>query len=383
MTKTPELTDADPRATGWLVATCDEGSVGLAEQEIRRAAPGGQIVAHLAPGVMLVDAGRPFPAFAADWAATPPIFVRHICPVQLAVPLWGADSDVLDLVDALGGAANPQGLLSIVDPARSFSVQSRLMVDLPYKPFDVNQALAAAIETATGAPLDVRTPAQVLSVVCVDLPAAAIDAVPRAVQHAASTAQHALLGLSDSADNLSGWAGGMRRFAREEGQVSRSEFKLLEALEIFDITLPAHGVALDLGASPGGWTRVLRQRDQYVTAVDPGELDPRVAADQGVRHKRMTAEGYLHNEPDQFDMIVNDMRMDGRDSARLMVAFARLLYPHGFALMTLKLPEARRTLVLDQTFKILRDAYTIAGARQLFHNRSEITIYLRPGLEKA
>jgi hypothetical protein len=26
----------------------------------------------------------------------------------------------------------------------------------------------------------------------------------------------------------------------------------------------------------------------------------------------------------------------------------------------------------------LRQAYTIAGARQLFHNRSEITLYLRP-----
>lgn len=52
-----------------------------------------------------------------------------------------------------------------------------------------------------------------------------------------------------------------------------AEFKLLEALEVFGIVLPSHGVALDLAAAPGGWTRVLRRAGEYVTAIDPGELD--------------------------------------------------------------------------------------------------------------
>src|SRR5690606_13535670 len=125
------------------------------------------------------------------------------------------------------------------------------------------------------------------------------------------------LGASLARENLSDWARGMRRFAREEGQISRAEFKLLEALGEFDLTLPARGSALDLGAAAGGWTRVLRQLEQYVTAVDPGDLDPRLASDRGVRHKRMTAELYLADDPDMFDVIVNDMRMDARDSARL------------------------------------------------------------------
>ena len=43
-----------------------------------------------------------------------------------------------------------------------------------------------------------------------------------------------------------------------------------------------------------------------------------------------------------------------------------------------QLPEMRRETILDHTFAILRNAYTIAGARQLFHNRSEITLYLLP-----
>ena len=45
--------------------------------------------------------------------------------------------------------------------------------------------------------------------------------------------------------------------------------------------------------------------------------------------------------------------------------------------MTLKLPEQGRRPILDQTFSILREAYDIAAHRQLFHNRSEITLYLR------
>jgi 23S rRNA (cytidine2498-2'-O)-methyltransferase len=96
----------------------------------------------------------------------------------------------------------------------------------------------------------------------------------------------------------------------------------------------------------------------------------------------MTAEAYLASDPDPFDIIVNDMRMDGRDSARLMVGFARLLYPHGWALMTLKLPEQKREPILEHAFAILREAYTIAGARQLFHNRSEITLWLLPKHER-
>jgi 23S rRNA (cytidine2498-2'-O)-methyltransferase len=46
--------------------------------------------------------------------------------------------------------------------------------------------------------------------------------------------------------------------------------------------------------------------------------------------------------------------------------------------MTFKLPGEGRLAALDHAFNILRPAYQVAGARQLFHNRSEITVYLRP-----
>ncbi|MFW5942052.1 MAG: 50S rRNA methyltransferase, partial [Chloroflexota bacterium] len=72
-------------------------------------------------------------------------------------------------------------------------------------------------------------------------------------------------------------------------------------------------------------------------------------------------------------------RLDARDSARLMVAYAPHLYRDGQALMTLKLPEENQVPIIEHAFNILRQAYTIAGARQLFHNRSEVTVWLQHG----
>ncbi len=62
----------------------------------------------------------------------------------------------------------------------------------------------------------------------------------------------------------------------DAGEISRAEFKLLEALEVFGVSLPSRGRALDLGAAPGGWTRLLLEASLSVVAVDPANLDPRL-----------------------------------------------------------------------------------------------------------
>ncbi|MBI1293956.1 50S rRNA methyltransferase [bacterium] len=368
-----------------LILTADPDFLELALDDAYKAATEVTQVAQLAPGIMLLDCDLGFWGVAESWRQEPPIFARHIHPVDMTVPLRGAADDVSIIVDAAEAE-----IASMLDPDLPFSVQTRILGDLPYKPFDVNRALSQRLQELSGAPLDVRKPMQIVSVVCGEMDDAvensgrrttplrtADDGSADDTQSAIRNSQLAFLGLSLADYNLSDWAGGERRFAREKDQVSRAEFKLLEALEVFHIDLPQRGVALDLGAAPGGWTRVLRQRDQYVTAVDPAELDPRLATDKAIRHKRVTAEAYLADEPDEFDLIVNDMRMDARDSARLMVDYARQLYPHGVAIMTFKLPEHGRRQVLEHAFKILRGTYVLAGARQLFHNRSEITVYLK------
>jgi 23S rRNA (cytidine2498-2'-O)-methyltransferase len=317
----------------------------------------------LAPGILLIHWPGSFLELARRWQVQPPIFVRHIAPVHVALP----DPTLPAIQEATESA-----LIAYLDPDLTFSVQTRVVDwggDAPgagagarLRPFEVNEALAAAVRQVWGATLDVRRPQQVLSVLIVD----------------SAGERNAYLGLSLAAHNLSDWAGGERRFQRDAGQISRAEFKLLEALEQFRVELPAGGRALDLGAAPGGWTRVLRERGLSVTAVDPAQLHPALAADAGVRHLRMSAESYLAAGPGRFDLLLNDMRLDGRDSARLMVAFARYLRPAGQAIMTLKLPTDGLESVMRGSLDILRRAYRVSGARQLFHNRQEVTLWLLP-----
>ncbi len=341
-----------------LILTANPHFIDLAWAELAQVQPSAQS-AVLAEGVWAVTAVNFF-TLAEQWRQQPPIFARHICPVHLALPITGLAADVPLLAEVVG-----TDLAAWFDDDLPFSVQTRILGDLLYKPFDVNTAVAHNLQQHTGAPLDVRQPLQVLSLVI--------------------TEEIAYAGISLAAQNLSDWAGGMHRFARQPGQISRAEFKLLEALSVFHIQLPAGGVALDLGAAPGGWTRILRQQGQFVTAVDPAALHPSLYQDKNVRHLRQTAEAYLQQQPDRFDLLVNDMRLDARYSAELMAAFAPFLHRHGCALMTLKLPEgdkmeegrpSGRQMIVNQALAVLRPVYTLVGARQLFHNRSEITLYL-------
>lgn len=73
--------------------------------------------------------------------------------------------------------------------------------------------------------------------------------------------------------------------AASDHYVSRAAHKLVAALDAFGVQVDGR-ICLDLGASTGGFTQVLRERGaQTVIAVDVGhgQLDPLIAGDAGVR----------------------------------------------------------------------------------------------------
>lgn len=333
------------------LVTCAPDSTALALEELESSGLCRADPQSCAPGVLLVGLRTSFDELAARWRDRPPVFIRHLAPCRLHVPVRDDPADI----DGLCRAA--LSLSERLDPSAPFSVQCRLLTPHVYRPFQVITAIAEALTARTGAPVDVRTPQQVLSLAIGDT--------------------EAYMGLSRADDNLSNWAGGARRFAREPGQVSRAEFKLLEALEVFRIDMPAQGRALDLGAAPGGWTRVLLQKGLRVVAVDPAQLAPAIASDPRVEHRACTAEQMARYQPGVFEVLVNDMRQDARDSARIMNASAAFLAETGVAVMTLKLPRKGTRKVLKAALQILRESYQVTGVRQLFHNRSEATVCLR------
>lgn len=291
-----------------------------------------------------------------------PIFVRHLAPVQATVDLQNNEQDLGNI--ALTIAELPG--FTLLERGVHFAVQSRFIQtdkskgERPYSTGMLNLALAEAFAEETGAVEDIKKPQIVVSLLC--------------------TMHTAYVGISTAEDNLSSWPGGMRHFAQTTEQISRAEFKLLEALESFGVELPREGLVLDLGAAPGGWTRLLLEAGLSVIAVDPANLDPRLAEESDLQHYRGYAEDFIEEAVKRrivFDVIVNDMRMDARDAARLLVQANVCLHREGFIVTTFKLPHATRAMnpltTLKEAIRILKTSYTIVQARQLFHNRQEVT----------
>ncbi|WP_406245730.1 TlyA family RNA methyltransferase [Microbacterium sp. M] len=105
--------------------------------------------------------------------------------------------------------------------------------------------------------------------------------------------------------------------AGSDHYVSRAAHKLIAALDGFEV--PVEGrIALDMGASTGGFTQVLRERGaERVLAVDVGhdQLAPAIAADPGVTAvegynvRHMTSENLAAatGEPRAPELIVGDL----------------------------------------------------------------------------
>ena len=341
-----------------VLISCDPEFEAQALQELRELGPAMPAPDWVGDGVARCEPGLEFEAFAALVAQHAPIFIRHIAPVQREVELRG-DADDLELF-----ANAALSLAPLLNPNETFAVQTRFLHEeaRPYRKFTLNEMLSTRLQAETGATMECKTPSQVVSVAC--------------------THTRGYVGISRTAQNRSAWPGGEHRFKREEGQISRAEFKLLEALDVFGLTLPVGGKALDMGAAPGGWTRVLRQQGLRVVAVDPADMDAGFRRDPNVTHVAKTIEAFLPTLKTRFDVLVNDMRMDADASVEMMLKVSRSLVPDGLAIMTLKLTKAveTRRSVLDevrQALERLRREYEVVGARQLYHNRSEVTAALR------
>lgn len=347
-----------------VLLTCDAESDRLLLEELKRIglaqSPGDWLDTGDAVqgSILRVESEWDFDQFSA--AIQGFVFARHVAPIDFELDLKGDESDI-DTLCALAPEISAR-----LDATLSFSVQTRILGEgkLPYRKVVLNEMLSTALEAVSGAIMDCREPQQVVSVLC--------------------SPDKAYVGVSLTEKNRSAWPGGKHRFKREDEQVSRAEFKLLEAFSVFDIELPTSGHALDIGASPGGWSRVLAAVGLQVDAVDPGDLDPRLRGNRLIRHHRCRIQEYSSG-PKPFDMIVNDMKMDARESVEIMLGFAGRMAPGGLAVMTLKMPkightaaEARKALnMVRLDLDRLATRFEIVGARQLYHNRSEVTVVMR------
>lgn len=184
------------------------------------------------------------------------------------------------------------------------------------------------------------------------------------------------MGCSAPRDNLSDWPGGAVRFRKDEGLISRAAFKLLEAEKAFDIPLHQYTNALDLGAAPGGWTSVLLERGLKVTAVDTAEMDPSLERHPNLRHMRKNTAD-ISFPPGSFDLLVCDMSWDPHRTCRMVTELAPALTAGGSGIITLKLMHRKPFQSIQDLMEDYSEVFDIRKVKQLFHNREEVTMWVK------
>jgi 23S rRNA (cytidine2498-2'-O)-methyltransferase len=182
------------------------------------------------------------------------------------------------------------------------------------------------------------------------------------------------------------WPQGIPRLKFPREAPSRSTLKLEEALLVLlgdderERWLKPGMAAVDLGASPGGWTWQLVRRSLRVTAVDNGPMDGGLMQSGLVTHLR--ADGFRFQPKKAVDWMVCDMVEQPRRVADLV---ARWL-GEGWcrrAIFNLKLPMKKRYEETRLCLKLIEDQLAARGqraelrARQLYHDREEITVFAR------
>ena len=324
-----------------IIFSCQQSFFKYAADELKRIDASMRIIERLDNETCLCECSLPFEEISG--ALREAVFIRHICPVQIeAAPL------AVQIISSV--------LYNFhIEPNVSFAVQTRILDNGSLKAYDINRELSSRY-VAAGCLLDVKSPKKIISIVIKD---------------------KAYLGLSESEQNLSDWAGGRILFHKGEEQISRAEFKLEEAMHCMNISIQPQSRVLDLGAAPGGWSRIALMHGAWVTAVDPAELDKRLNNYPRLEHIKDTAQNFIKHSTQDFDLLLNDMRMDAEESAALTNLCAPMLRPGGLALITLKLTGVQPLRQINEAKRILSESYQPIRARQLFHNRSEITVLLR------
>ncbi len=155
-------------------------------------------------------------------------------------------------------------------------------------------------------------------------------------------------------------------------QINRSQLKLREALINFKINAAEIKNALDLGASPGGFSKELSNHNIKVTAIDPADLNEKLKDDRNIKHLKIKANKFTTNK--KFDLIVNDMNLHPIESADIMVNLSIFLKKNGPAIMTIKCPSKNVARYIKITKQILKKKFKKFEIQHLLHNRMEITV---------
>lgn len=214
----------------------------------------------------------------------------------------------------------------------------------------------------------------------------------RPVIHVLFRSTHAALVGYSYSYNHAPYPMGIPRVRTPKGAPSRSAAKLAEGFKVmipeseFEKRVSSGMNAVDLGACPGGWTSVLVYHGMMVAAVDNGPMDAGLMETGQVRHYQEDGFSFLPKKKNVrwlvCDMVEKPVRV-----AHLMADWFIGEWCHD-AMFNLKLPMKKRYAAVQQYLQALHERLSEAevrgyelSAKHLYHDREEITVYLRKKLK--
>ncbi len=189
-----------------------------------------------------------------------------------------------------------------------------------------------------------------------------------------------MLAMGDPSDS-SPWLLGIPRLRVHPDAPSRSALKLEEALmtlldaEERDRLLRDNMQAADLGAAPGGWTWVLMRHGMKIISIDNGPMNEALLDSGRVEHLR--ADGFQWQPRRKLDWMVCDMVEQPRRVAERMATWLREDWCRQ-TVFNLKLPMKKRweeTRICMELLEHQAHRPLTLRARQLYHDREEITVF--------
>ncbi|KTD16494.1 SAM-dependent methyltransferase [Legionella jordanis] len=174
-----------------------------------------------------------------------------------------------------------------------------------------------------------------------------------------------------SQKRLKRWPDGYCHFIEDKiNPPSRAYLKLWEALSFLNRQPKPFETALDLGASPGGWTYVMQSLGTQVTAVDKARLDPKVARLPRVTFLQESAFSIEPGDLEQsYDWVLSDVACYPQRAYDLICKWLDS-GKAGQLIFTIKL-QGKTDLAMIEKFKAIPDSRII----NLFYNKHEATFF--------
>ena len=184
------------------------------------------------------------------------------------------------------------------------------------------------------------------------------------------------------------WFMGIPRLKFPSSSPSRSTLKLEEAFMVFlneserETRLKQGMTAVDLGASPGGWSYQFVRRDIYVFAIDNGKMDQELLKTGLVEH--IKEDGFKYRPKKNVDWLVCDMVERPILVTKLIANWACMKLANEY-IFNLKLPMKKKYLEVKECLNYITNELNLEGisfklkCKQLYHDRDEVTVWLRLG----